>query len=289
MFFLNSFRIVLLITIGHYLSPDIALNGFHSVAGWLNLIIILSLSIFILNKFSFFINQSHNLIISRVNISIFNERSLLLPLVILITSSLLTKAFTADFQWLYPISIGITTFSLIFFNKYLKKIVIIPSYASIFMGIIIFIVWIYLIPPNQDLNRDFLDKIQIAPIGVQLLWLFFRIIGASMIVPIVEELAFRGYLLPNLQNWFESNVAESISARFSTNQIHSFSVILSLTITSILFGLLHSEVLAGCIAGLGYGLIYLYRRKLIDSICAHSITNALLVLDVIYFGNWSYW
>jgi len=64
---------------------------------------------------------------------------------------------------------------------------------------------------------------------------------------------------------------------------------LSLGITALLFGYLHASFLAGAIAGLFYGLAYLQRRRLIDAVVAHAITNTLLAIDVIAFGYWSYW
>jgi len=56
-----------------------------------------------------------------------------------------------------------------------------------------------------------------------------------------------------------------------------------------LFGYVHSNILAGSIAGVFYGLAYLQRRQLIHAVIAHAVTNALLALYVITFGYWSYW
>ena len=66
-------------------------------------------------------------------------------------------------------------------------------------------------------------------------------------------------------------------------------MIASLGITALLFGYVHSNILAGSIAGLFFGFAYLQRRQLIDAVVAHAVTNALLALYVIGFGYWSYW
>ena len=66
-------------------------------------------------------------------------------------------------------------------------------------------------------------------------------------------------------------------------------MIASLGITSLLFGYVHSDILAGSVAGLFFGLAYLQRRQLMDAVMAHAVTNALLALYVIGFGYWSYW
>ena len=83
MFFLNAIRIVILIAIGHFYSPDLAFNGFHTVGGWLNLLIVLILSLWALNRFQFFLIEAKPItpVIRSVGYS-----SLLFPLMSLITS-----------------------------------------------------------------------------------------------------------------------------------------------------------------------------------------------------------
>lgn len=54
MFMLNGLRIFLLVAIGHYWSPQVAIEGFHLVGGWLNLFIVFFASILALNYVPFF-------------------------------------------------------------------------------------------------------------------------------------------------------------------------------------------------------------------------------------------
>ena len=138
-------------------------------------------------------------------------------------------------------------------------------------------------------SLKFFKGIQSAPIGISMGWLLSRIVGASLIVPISEELAFRGFMLPKLTDWIAFYFSKIFSLKFSPSITKQISAAISLLVTSLLFGILHSDILAGSLAGLAFGLAYLFKRKLIDAIVAHSITNALLAINVIYFGNWSYW
>ena len=286
MFVLNSIRIVVLIAIGHFYSPDLAFSGFHSIGGWLNLLIVLVLSLLALNLIPFFQKEK----ISQLGRPLNTEGlTLLLPLFALIAISLFTKAFTVDFQWLYPIPIGASIWVIFYFREIIRNIYAPISLLSIGIGILVFILWVYLIPADEAQNLHFFKQIQSAPLEIALAWLLCRVIGASLVVPLVEELAFRGFMLPRLENWFKVYLIKNTLWKLLPGQIKLFSIFLALLFTSLLFGILHSEVLAGTIAGLGYGLAYISRRKVMYAIYAHGITNMLLAIDVLYFGNWSYW
>jgi len=287
MFLLNAIRLVILIAIGDLYSPEIALNGFHSVAGWLNLLVVLILSMLILNRASFF----SKLNLSKISFTV-GERDtsfLLLPLAVLITISLFTKALTADFDWLYPVPVLIVSLTLFYFRDYFRIFLSRPSFFSVVMGILVFIIWIYLIPADANQSYNFFKQIQNIPTGSALTWIFFRIYGASVIVPIAEELAFRGFMLQSLERFFTRILTNQAVCKYPLKNMTLISIILSLTLTSLLFGVLHSNFLAGSLAGFAYGLVYLKKRSIMDAIVAHAVTNALLAIDVIYYGNWSYW
>ena len=286
MFLLNAIRIVILIAIGHYYSPVLAFNGFHTVGGWLNLLIVLILSLSALSRFQIFRkdrNTNSYIISGNTNIPF------IFPLMALIGTSLLTKIFNPDFQWLYPIPIAIAAAIIFSIKDILRSILIYPSIFSVAVGVLVFVLWIILIPADNSQNLLFFEQIQAAPIWISLSWLICRIIGATLIVPISEELAFRGFMLPRLERFFSSLLAKQSLSKSSFIDVKLMSIILSLALTSFIFGLLHSDILAGTVAGLFYGLVYLKRRNLMDAVMAHGVTNALLAIDVIYLGNWSYW
>ena len=271
MFLLNGLRIFLLVAIGHYWSPQLAIDGFHSVAGWLNLLVTFILALFILNL-PFFQKEQ------RASKSFeLGDTALLLPLMSLIVIGLLTKAITPDFAWLYPIHIVIASLVLYCFRKPFRLFVTRPSTLSIAIGVLVFILWIVLIPENQEQSAHFVGELDTAPLWLSLLWLLFRVVGATVIVPIAEEFAFRGYIQPHLESFFEQKGFKSAS------------VIASLGIAALLFGYVHSNMLAGSVAGLFFGLAYLQRRQLMDAVIAHAVTNALLAGYVMGFGYWSYW
>ncbi len=272
MFILNAFRIFVLVAIGHYWSPELAINGFHSVAGWLNLLFTLIFSILILNYTPYFQKE-----VKAKTPFIWGDTVLMVPLMAIIVIGLLTKAVTADFSWLYPVPILAACVTLYSFRKPFLLLLTRPSIPAVAIGVIAFVLWIYLIPEDDSQSNQFNLQIHSAPLWLVTIWLIFRVIGASLIVPIAEEFTFRGYIQPHLQEWF------------AQKDMKSFSVILSLALTSLLFGYVHSDILAGSVAGALFGLAYLQRKRVMDAVVAHAVTNALLAAYVLSNGYWSYW
>jgi len=108
-------------------------------------------------------------------------------------------------------------------------------------------------------------------------WILFRVIGAVLIVPIAEELAFRGYIIRKLVSTDFEVVA---SGHFTW-----FSFLGS----SILFGALHAEWLAGTIAGMIFALAIYRRGSISDAITSHSVANGMLAAYVLATGRWFLW
>ena len=128
------------------------------------------------------------------------------------------------------------------------------------------LVWVA-IPWLEHASRD-----ATAPEGP---WMALRIASSVCVTPLVEELAFRGFLMRRLAaQEFEEVVPGQVP-------LHA------LAISSILFGILHEHWLAATLAGLLYGYAYMRRGKLVDCILAHACTNLLLVLLALYTGDWS--
>jgi CAAX prenyl protease-like protein len=105
-----------------------------------------------------------------------------------------------------------------------------------------------------------------------------RGIGYVVMIPIVEELAFRGFLGRRL-----------LSADFQSIPAGRFSWVPFL-VSSVLFGAMHGQLwIAGTLAGMAFALA-LYRRGAIgDAVQAHATTNGLLMLYALTTGHWSAW
>jgi len=60
---------------------------------------------------------------------------------------------------------------------------------------LVFVVWIALVGEDHTKSAHFAAILFSTPFWVSIAWLGFRVLGAAVVVPVAEELAFRGYLL----------------------------------------------------------------------------------------------
>ena len=107
-------------------------------------------------------------------------------------------------------------------------------------------------------------------------WLAVRITGSVLVIPLVEELAFRGFLLP----WLVSPDFEKVSPRAWTWS----AVILS----SLAFGAIHEHWVLGTLAGVVFAAARLRRGRLSDAILAHAVANAVVAAAALS-GRWGLW
>ncbi|WP_449405716.1 CAAX prenyl protease-related protein [Massilia phosphatilytica] len=184
-------------------------------------------------------------------------------------------------RWLYPAKIALVALLLaLFWRRYqeLSRFRLAPLPASIALatGVAVLVLWITLdagwmlvgSPPGFDPR-----------VGGRIDWLLvaIRIAGAALVVPIMEELFWRSFLM----RWVDDPDFESVEP--SQLSIKSF------VITVLLFGFEHNLWLAGIVAGAAYSLLYMRHRNLWSPILAHAVTNGLLGVWVVRTGNWSYW
>lgn len=104
-----------------------------------------------------------------------------------------------------------------------------------------------------------------------------RFVGAVMIVPIMEELFWRSFLL----RWL-------INPQFERVPLGTFSPF-SFMGTVVLFGLEHHLWAAGMMAGVAYNVVLYYTRRLWPCILAHALTNGALGIHVMMTNEWIWW
>lgn len=108
--------------------------------------------------------------------------------------------------------------------------------------------------------------------------LFWRTARAVLIVPVVEELFWRGWLM----RWL-------IDRDFSRIPLGAYAVG-AFWITALLFASEHGPYWdVGLIAGLAYNALLIRTKSLADCMLAHAITNGLLSWYVIATAQWQYW
>lgn len=145
-------------------------------------------------------------------------------------------------------------------------------------GIAVLIVWVLLdtgwvtltLAPGFD-PRSFGSEAIDWPITV------LRLLGLAVVVPVIEELFWRSFIM----RWLEKPAFLQVDPATVGMR--------ALLISSVLFALEHSQWLAGFIAGVVYGWIYMRTGKLWVPIIAHAVTNGLLGAYILYTQDWRFW
>ena len=271
----NCLRIALLIAIGASYSPAVAVGGFHSQAGWISFILVSAATLMLAYHMPFFSRVGKSAVVPERRINL--PMATLIPFIVLLAMTILTSALSAGFDWFYPLRVVVVAAAIgvcwrIFGLTGLKV-----GLEAWIAGAVVFVIWIILVPVDPSANDLFITLFQTDSTTVTFLWLLFRSLGAVITVPIAEELLFRGYLMSRL-----ARQEVVLQGRIQFGWIPFIA-------SSVMFGLMHSNWIAGITAGLVYGLVRYRGKSLMDAVVAHGFTNLLLTLYVLSTGYWSLW
>jgi exosortase E/protease (VPEID-CTERM system) len=270
----NALRLTLLIALGTSISPAVAQRGFHSQAGWIAFLLVGLGLIGMSQRCRLFAVATPAV---SVPASAQYATALLMPLLVLMATMMVTSAVSSEVNWLYPMQVVTTSVALWSFRQCYHPLTRTWSWHAIGLGTVVFGVWLVLEPAEHHRTLDVAARLATLPSGLVIVWVGFRVLGSVLIVPVAEELAFRGYVLPKL-----------VAYDFATVRPGQFTLLACL-ISSVLFGLLHGRWLAGTLAGIGYALALRQRGQLADAVVAHMTTNALLAAYVLSHQRWSLW
>ena len=274
MWVLNVARIAVLIAIGSSGWRAIALGGFHSQAGWLTFNAVALGFVVVLNQGGFFRKAAS---VTPVAERVDSTPAYLAPFLVVMAAAMLTGAFSAGLDWLYPVRVIAAVWVLWVFRGSYANLGWTLSWRAIGIGCATFAVWIALVPSGPSSGR-WPAALESVPFFWGAAWLAVRFVGYTITVPLVEELAFRGYLTRRLMR-----------ADFDQLPLGLFSWS-SFVISSLLFGALHGGFwLAGTIAGMAFAIALYQRRALGDAVLAHATTNGLIAFYVLATGRWSMW
>jgi CAAX prenyl protease-like protein len=157
---------------------------------------------------------------------------------------------------------------------------------SIGVGVLVFFLWIgpdVLIPGYRGsilfFNRFWHLQSSLRPSELQSTWvLFWRTTRAILIVPIVEELFWRAWLM----RWI-------INPDFQKVPLGAYST-LAFWATAILFASEHGAYWdVGLITGIVYNAWMVKTKSVADCILMHAVTNGMLSAYVILTAQWQYW
>lgn len=185
--------------------------------------------------------------------------------------------------WLYPVKVSLVGAVLICFRKHYQEIRLsdlgrpVFTAISVLAGLAVFWLWTHMdwsfgtlgTPTGFDPTAfSGLEKVGVTAA---------RLAGAVVIVPVMEELFWRSFLIRYI-----------IDNDFAKIPIGTFSWP-SFLITVVLFGLEHHYFLAGMMAGAVFNLLLYTTRSLTQCILAHAVANLSLGIYVLQTGRWNFW
>jgi CAAX prenyl protease-like protein len=194
------------------------------------------------------------------------------------------SAWGIDPRWVYGASVAVVGGLLAWFWREYGELVAQtwPSLAEIALavgvGMLVFALWIHLDAPWMQIGTPAAGFVPLDPQG-QLIWplALLRWVGAALIVPVMEELFWRSFLM----RWIQSPQFEAVPPQ----RVGLKAIVLS----TFIFTLAHTLWLAAVVAGLVYAWLYVRTGKLWVPVIAHAVTNGALGVWVVATGAWAFW
>ncbi len=189
-----------------------------------------------------------------------------------------------DPRWLYAVQTLVVGALLVALWRHYGDLFVqnLPSLRQSLLGVavgaVVFGLWITLTAPWMQVGSPTAGFVPLDANG-QINWTLvaFRIAGAALVVPIMEELFWRSFLM----RWIDRPIFELVDPQ----SVSLKAVLLS----TFVFTLAHTQWLAAAIAGLAYAWLYRYTGKLWTAVVAHAVTNGLLGWWVVRTGQWQFW
>jgi membrane protease YdiL (CAAX protease family) len=132
---------------------------------------------------------------------------------------------------------------------------------------------------------------------------YLRLLSASLVVPVFEEIAMRGYVFRLALQWdqIRKNKLRKQTLKSSFIKVLDESnisdvragswTVWAVLISSIVFALGHTipEWPAAIAYGILMSILWILRKDLLTCIIAHGTTNLTLALYVYFTGHWELW
>ncbi len=188
--------------------------------------------------------------------------------------------------WFYPARIFLVLATVLIFSWSYVCLRSSAPLASIALGTLVFLLWIgpdllfgyrhFWLFENALLGKAASNVP--ADLQRQRWFEIFRAAGCTLLVPVIEEMFWRGWLM----RWL-------ISRDFRKIPVGTYSSS-AFWIVALLFAAEHGPYWeVGLVTGILYNWWAVRTRSLADCILAHAITNGLLSAYVLTTGQWQYW
>lgn len=264
---LNIVRIAVLIAIGAHLSPDLAVNGFHSYAGWM-FFTLLAMGMLYGVQATPWLQAAGSRPARPGRLREDRTAALIVPFVAFMLASMVVAALSPQPDLAYPVKVLAMAAALALFAPVYRRLAWSLDPVAIGAGAVVGIAW--LVTRQAPSAADLGLAAGLASLGATALalWAVLRLAGTVLLVPFVEELFFRGYLLGRLSR---GGTAAQIVA---------------IAVSSAAFALLHDRWLIAAAAGIAFALVLLRRGRLTDAALAHAVANLIVALWAVTHGDW---
>ncbi len=188
-----------------------------------------------------------------------------------------------EIRWIYGVQVAMVSLLLIGFRGYYNELRNawpkwqVWALAAV-CGTLVFALWIQLDMPWMKLGGDSTGYSPLRADGTLDLFLAgTRWLGATLVVPLMEELFWRSFVM----RWMTDRDFRNVDPRAVS--------LGTLFAVSLVFGLEHDLWFAGWVAGLAYGWLYIRTRSIWAPIFAHAVTNGMLGAWVLAYSRWEFW
>ncbi len=189
-----------------------------------------------------------------------------------------------DARWLYGLNLVVVGGMLLAWRPeygelaWQNRPTLAEAAVAVAVGLAVFVLWIGLDAPWMQIGQPTAGFVPVDAQGrLEAPLIALRLLGAALLVPVMEELFWRSFLM----RWLQAPVFEGVDPR----QVG----VKALGLSTFVFMLAHPLWLAAIIAGLAYALLYRRSGKLWTAVIAHAVTNGALGLWVVQTRQWQFW
>lgn len=265
---LNVVRIAALILIGAHISPELAVNGFHSYAGWLFFTLLALGLVYIVQKVRW-LHRDPTRHLNAPPVSSDPVAAQILPFVVFMFAGILTQALFTEPALGYPLIVLGLAGSVWVFRDYIRALPWGLDPVGIGAGLAIGLIWVLMAERDSDAGAGLSDALATLAPAMLIGWIVLRMVGTILLVPLVEELFFRGYVMARLDRG-------GLVWR-----------LVAVTVSTMLFAALHGRWLAAGLAGLVFALVMLRRGRVSDAVQSHMAANALVAAAALAMRDFS--
>jgi exosortase E/protease (VPEID-CTERM system) len=278
-FVLNVIRIAALMLIGNAGHAAIAIFGFHSQAGWIGFNVAACGLVFISHRSRWLNGAAAERRSSAAAASAATNptAAYLVPFLAVLAAGMIARASSGRFEtWDALRLLGGGTALAVYWPR-LGRLDWRFSWRAAAAGLAVFGLWLgasQLLLPAQAMP----GALAAMSAADRALWIAGHIATAVIVLPLAEELAYRGYLLRRL-----------VAADFESV---SFAAVgwIPLLVTSLAYGILDGALwLAGIAAGIVFATLLIRTRRMGEAVAAHVVANALICASVLLWHQWQLW